>query len=223
MNISGDSPWVSFDGAAWENIVRGAPVRFYRKHQCVYAPGRAEGLYLVQEGRVRVELYSGAGECKSLYIAEPGCLFGELALLGGHTEACGATAAARSAVCCVPRERVLLEMESSAAFCRALLTLLARKGSLLCAQIGQLCFDPSVQRVCAALAHLARRHGTPEGPGYRLDVKFTHPEMGELVGLSRVSVSGIMGELIASGALVKQEGYIIIPDIALLERRAKGQ
>ena len=221
MNVPGNSPWICFDSAAWEDIARGAPARFYRKHQCVYPPGGGEGLYLVQSGRVRIELYSGAGECKSLYIAEPGCLFGELSLLGGHAEACGATAAADSSVCCIPRERVLAELEGNTALCRSLLSLLARKGSLLCAQIGQLCFDDSVQRVCAALVHLARRHGTPDGPGYRLDVKFTHPEMGELVGLSRVSVSGVMGELLAGGLVQKRDGYIIIPDIALLQRRAK--
>lgn len=213
-------PWISFDPSLWGCVASDAAVKTYRKHQCIFLPGQASGLYLVQSGRVRIELYSAQGDCKSLYIAEPGCLFGELSILSDQPPPCGATAAADSRVAHITCQRVRHELQFNMDFCRSILALMARKNALLCTQVGQLCFDDADRRVCSALLSLAQQHGTRDGQTCQLNVKFTHPEMGELVGLSRASVSAVITRLTAEGLLEKRQGHLFIHDITALAKRA---
>lgn len=48
---------------------------------------------------------------------------------------------------------------------------------------------------------------------YRLQIKFTHQEMADLTGLSRVTVSNILSSMTCKGIIEKQDGYLIIKNL----------
>ena len=51
-----------------------------------------------------------------------------------------------------------------------------------------------------------------------INITFTHQEIGELIGLSRVSVSNILSQMVKQGILKKKEGYYYVKDIEAIYR-----
>ena len=58
----------------------------------------------------------------------------------------------------------------------------------------------------------------PYKEGRLINITFTHQEIGELIGLSRVSVSNILSQMVKQGILKKKEGYYYVKDIEAIYR-----
>ncbi len=95
--------------------------------------------------------------------------------------------------------------------------MMAKKIRLITTEVKQLSFNDSNYRVCYALSNLVSQYGfkTPEGY-YKLSIKFTHQEMANLAGLSRVSVSNILLNLTSEGIIDKEDGFVVIKDLDAL-------
>ena len=98
----------------------------------------------------------------------------------------------------------------------------ARKGQVLARLLAMDSFLDLRARVAQALLSLSEQHGRPEAEGILLTIPFTHQEMADLLGVSRVAVSQCMGELARQGVLTKRKGLVLLRDIAALERCRDG-
>ncbi len=207
------SPWVEAGNIDWSCITSNLKPRRYVKNQVVfYQNCESDYVYLVKEGRIRLDIYSSSGEEKTLFIADKGTLIGEVSPIDGLPNMCRATAATDSAVYLIPKTEFLNQLHSNNKFASDILYLFTLKMRALVEDIKQLSFNDSYYRVCDALAHLVRQYATHTKEGYKLNMKFTHQEMGSLTGLSRVSVSNIISDLTSKGIIRKEQGYVIIRD-----------
>jgi CRP-like cAMP-binding protein len=80
------------------------------------------------------------------------------------------------------------------------------------------------RRVCHHLLGLLHAHGTPTPLGSRINISFTQQEMGNICGLSRVSVSHIFSRLERQGVIARHQRHVVIcrPDLLALEAQGIG-
>lgn len=208
------SPWVEAEDIDWGDMTKELQVRSYKKGEVIYYQEESKSyVYLVKSGRVRLDIYSEAGNKRSLFVAGPGVVFGELSPIDGMPCFCDATAAVNSSVYLIPYPVFMDCMESDCKFTKNLLRLMVRKTRLMTDAIRQLSFHNSVSRVAIALMNLSIQYSVQRQDGsLRLTMKFTQQEMADITGLSRVSVSNIFLGLMAEGILEKEEGYLVIRD-----------
>jgi len=212
--LSKASPWIEVESIDWSYIVSGLKPKKYRKNEIVfYQNCISDYVYLVKNGRVRLDLYSRGGDKKTLFIADKGTLIGEVSPIDNLPNICQATAATDSSIYLIPKSEFLRQLNSNHKFAMDLLSVYALKIRSLVNEVKRLSFDDSYQRVCDALAHLVMQYATPTPKGYKLNMKFTHQEMASLTRLSRVSVSNIISDLTSKGILVKENGYLIVKDL----------
>lgn len=208
------SPWVEKGDSDWSCLTSGLKPKRFKKDTLIYQQQEdTEYVYLVEKGRVRMSVYSVDGEEKSLFIAEKGCLFGEISCLDSIPNFANATVAADSLIYEIPKQVFKDALNNNHLCALNIISLLNRKIRILSNQIKQLSFDDSYYRVCNALIHLTKQYGVKNDNGYTLGIKFTHQEMANLIGLNRVTVTNIFISMANKGILVKENGYYVIKDM----------
>lgn len=213
------SPWLSMDDKDWEPILKDSTVKTYARDAVIYRQGDVTSyVYLVKEGRVVLDLYGINGRRRSIYIADKGTCFGELACLDQLANYCTATTCTKTALYLIPKKRFIDEIYVNPAFSMTLLKALSLKTRLITSLLEQMSFNDSSYRVYHSLLSLIQLYGIQTKDGsYKLNIKFTHQEMAYQTGLSRVSVSNIFLSLTNEGLIEKDKGYLIVKDIQALK------
>lgn len=212
------SPWLKIDDYNWETLTQGKKVIIYKKNDVVYHQQTyTDFLYLVKSGRVRLSIYSKDGREKSLFIADKNCLFGELSVFDNLPNHATAMAVTDSEVYHIPKTVFIECLKVDHDLSLKTIEIMARKNRLLASQIEDLSFNDAYSRVAIALIKLAMSYSSDCSDGNKLEIKFTHQEMANLLGLSRVSVSKIMSDFIRLSILEKKDGYIVLKDLHKLK------
>ncbi|KUO69643.1 MAG: hypothetical protein APF77_15220 [Clostridia bacterium BRH_c25] len=208
------SPWVEKGEFDWSCFTSDIKPKRFKKNKIIYQQQEdTQYVYLVESGRVRLSVYSVDGEEKSLFIAEKGCLFGEISCLDSIPNFANATVIVDSLIYAIPKQVFMDTLRQNHMCALNVISLLNRKIRILSTQIKQLSFDDSYYRVCNALIHLTKQFGVKIDNGYRLSIKFTHQEMANLIGLNRVTVTNIFISMTNKDILAKDNGYYIIKDM----------
>lgn len=209
------SPWITMPDVDWSCVTKGVQPKLYKKNTIIYhQKDKPDYVYLVKKGRVRLDIYGFNGEKISLFIADQGTFFGELSPIDTMPNMCSATAATDSLLYAIPISAFMAEINRNHTFACNILQMMAKKMRLISMQVGQLSFNNAYYRVCYALSNLIRQYGKKESDDtYRLQIKFTHQEMADLTGLSRVTVSNILSSMTCKGIIEKQDGYLIIKNL----------
>ncbi len=216
-----NSPWIEMPDADWSLLTRSLAPKIYEKGSVIYDQESSQSpasVFLIKAGRIRMDIYNHTGDCKSLYVAGPGTIFGEISPLDHLPNICCASASIRSEVYHIPQARFLEVIETDRQCALNVMQIMARKTRLMANSIKQLAFDHSTARVAFALTNLARQYARETPEGVQLTMKFTHQEMADLTGLSRVSVSNIFIQLTNKNILSKNNGYLVIRDMDALYR-----
>ena len=213
------SPWLSLDDKDWEPILKDSSVKSYERSTVIYQQGDVTPyVYLVKEGRVVLDLYGINGRRRSIYIADKGPCFGELACLDQLGNYCTATTCTKTTLYLISKKRFTEEICQNPDFCMTLLKALSLKTRLITSLLEQMSFNDSNYRVYHSLLSLIQLYGVRLRDGsYKLNIKFTHQEMAYQTGLSRVSVSNIFLSLTNEGLIEKENGYLIVKDIQALK------
>lgn len=212
------SPWLKIDDYNWDSLTKGKKGFAYKKNDVIYHQQTyTDFVYLVKSGRVRLSIYSKDGREKSLFIADKNCLFGELSAFDNLPNHATAMAVAESEVYHIPKTLFIECLKVDHDLSLKTIEILARKNRLLAAQIEDLSFNDAYTRVAIALIKLSLSYSSDCSDGNKLEIKFTHQEMANLLGLSRVSVSKIMSDFIKLSILEKKDGYIVLKDVKKLK------
>lgn len=209
------SPWITMPDVDWSSVTEGLQPKLFKKNTIIYhQKDKPDYVYLVKKGRVRLDIYGFNGEKISLFIADQGTFFGELSPIDAMPNMCSATAATDSLLYAIPTSAFIAEVNRNHAFACNILQMMAKKIRLISMQVGQLSFNDAYYRVCYALSNLIRQYGKKESDDtYRLRIKFTHQEMADLTGLSRVTVSNILSSMTCKGIIEKKDGYLIVKNL----------
>lgn len=165
----------------------------YRKGEMVYWQGeRAERFYYLKQGSVRIFISSENGTEKTLTMLGAGTLFGEASFFDELPRVSSARVMEKSEIVAIDRPMLLQYFRRQPQLAMELLRYLAQTVRMLSEQVDNMAFWQADRRIAQVLLSLA---------GESRIVAATHEEIGNLAGVSRVTVSRTLNQF-------KQNGWI---------------
>ena len=175
----------------WTPLADGQPVQRREPGQLIYLQDtRAECFYYIVSGTVKCFISSPEGEERILTLPHAGELMGEAAFFDGQPRVSSAVAVTPCQLVAVDRPRLEQVFAAHPGLAIAMLEDLARRVRLLSGHVDGdfLSADKRIAR------HLLSLLPWPENT-----VRCTHEEIGASVGVSRVTVSRVLGEFDKNG------------------------
>lgn len=197
--------------ASWDLLAEGRSPRKYRAGQLIYLQGaRPDCFYYLVSGSARSFISTGDGEERVLAVHRAGGLMGEASFFDGCPRVTSAMALEDCLILSVNRAQLDAAFQRHPELALPMLQYLARTVRMLSAHVESSAL-PARQRVARWL--LAQ--GSGGGP-----LNATHEGIGQAVGLSRVTVSRVLGELSALGLTALAYRSVTVLDRAGLEALA---
>jgi CRP/FNR family transcriptional regulator, cyclic AMP receptor protein len=191
----------------------------FRRGELIYSPfDAADAMYVVADGRVRLYRSASDGRQLTLSMVDAGGIFGrstvlELSTHDGYAEAM--TDSALRVVRLPDLERaVAAHPQIAVNLLRALSDRLRETED----NLESLAFRGVSARLAAKLLHLMDRYGRVTPNGIRIDERFTHVQLAEMIGTSRETLTKVINELRESGVIDIRERQVWVIDPEGLER-----
>lgn len=172
-------------------------------------------MYVVKSGRVKVSRWLPSGREVILAFHPAGDWFGEMSLLDGETVPASVTAVVPTTILSLHRSRFVALM-AQPAFSLALLRTLCARFREAWRQIEVLTHHHAEARIRMALHQMCQNKGTATPEGVRIDVPLTHRELASIAGVSRETVTRVLGVLGERGLMRMDGRLIVVPDPASL-------
>jgi len=164
-------------------------------------PGTA--LFAVLAGQVRIVVGGADGREHVLRTAGAGDIFGEVAVLDGHSRTADAIAATNCRLLVLERRRLLTLLEQQPALAITLLAVLCDRLRSTSTQVEGLLFHSLPKRLAAVLLDkLAARRGNA--------IDITQSELGKLTGATREWVNKKLRAWQAAGLVALQPGRVMV-------------
>lgn len=181
-----------------------ARLRWFAAQEPVFRQGdTCDGLYAVIQGQVKLTSYSAEGARFLMLIARPGDWFGEVSVLDGNPRQQDAVSERRSLVCLFPDADLKRAAKEHPELWRALGHLCAAHQRAALLYILNLVSLSPTGRVAATLLSLHDKTASHK-------IRATQEEISAAVGLSRQTVSAILGRMQTSGLIQLGYGSIMI-------------
>lgn len=212
------TPWMTASGMDWSELTAGLSPEVLPKGGILYRQGSAsDEMFLIVEGRARLECCHSSGKNRAIYIVSDGVTIGEAGAMFGGAHDFQAVAVSRCTLYRVPAPLFRQRVEASPALAIQVLQIAARKGQILATLLTQDSFLGVQERLAGALLWLAGQYGAPRSEGTLINLRFTHQEMADLLGVSRVSVSQCLQEFTRRELIKKYGRFYLISDPQGLE------
>lgn len=195
--------------ADWNLLAEGRCPRRCRAGQIIYLQGaRPDCFYYLVSGSVRSFISTGGGEERVLAVHRAGDLMGEASFFDGCPRVTSAMALEDCRILAISRAQLDAAFQRHPELALPMLQHLARTVRLLSDHVESSSL-PARQRV---VRWLLSQPPAESGP-----LRATHEGIGQAVGLSRVTVSRVLGELSALGLLALGYRTVTALDRAGLE------
>ena len=216
--IAAPEPSDGLDDVTLAALSERSTVMRYRKGEMIFSPyDPADAAYLVEDGRVRVYRGAADGRQLTLSIADEGMLIGRAALLDLEHHDAYAIAmndCTLRAIRVGDLERLAVEHPLvSIALTRELARRLHEAEDML----ESLAFRGVPARLASLLLQLMERYGRVTRDGIRIDERFTHLQLAEMIGTSRETLTKVINELRDSGLIDIRERMVWVIDPAGLD------
>ena len=218
------SAWIEVPHFDWQTLMaQGATTVRFRKGQTLFSQGEAANyVHVVEQGRVRLVLLSVAGHEKHMAIVGAHGMVGECSAFLDGRHSVSVVASSDVVTRQVERQQLLLCMERDAGCLRQVLWLMNVKLRVLANQNLLLSHATASQRVVHHLVQLADTYGDVQGEEVAIRISFTHQEMANITGLSRVMTSNVLIQLQDHGLIEMSKSHCVVRDLQGLRRRALG-
>src|SRR2546430_2038750 len=199
-----------------------ATVAHYGRGCVIYHQGEpGANFYQLISGRVRIYIAMASGTERVLSYAEPGATFGESACFDEKPYYTTAVAVRQSEVRVIARDAVFRAARDSPEVLREVFRALVRKQR-------QLAMHVAAERLCARdravllLNSLVEAYGDSlaGSRGVRLHLGLSIEELASLVGVTRVTMSRELSDLVRRGTVAKEGLDIIVLDPGALRQAA---
>lgn len=194
-----------------EDRLRAHWVRHAERDTIFHQDEPAFGLYIVYQGKVMLFKRALDGQRRIFDIAGPAGVLGEEALLHDTNYALSAQALTKVQLLFIARADMLVLLEHPSVrqrlFARMLQRLCHAEELLL-----EVRYLSAGERLARLLLRLAQEHGAPQPNGrLALDLALTQAELGEMVGLSRETVSKYLNGFKDQGVIEVGRRLVIDP------------
>jgi CRP-like cAMP-binding protein len=187
-------------------------MRNIKKKGFVYNEGdRADTLYILKEGRIKITHLAEDGRELTIDIIEPGDIFGELTLAGEEERETSAEALADSFICTISRKNfeAFLSMRPNLS-----LTITKWMGLRLRRienRFENLIFQDVRTRLTTLLKDLAEKYGEDVEGGRKIAIKLSHQELANLIGATRETVTLELNNMKRRGDIVMEGREFVLP------------
>ena len=204
--------WALFDGLAAENVDRilaaARRTRLSRGEVLFHEGDRAEGVHLVESGKVAVRISTPDGAVVTVALLGPGSAVGELALLGDDERRTATVQAVEPTVALTLRRRDFAELRRQhPSVTEFLVTSLAATVRRLDAQLVEALHLPAEARIRRRLHALAEVY---DRGSEVVEVDLTQEELAQLAGTTRPTLNRVLKEEERRGTLRLGRGRIMI-------------
>ena len=208
------SPWVKLDISNWEGIINKGSTIKYKKNSIIFQEQQnLLSVYIIKSGRIRLTVSNKDGDEKHIMIAEVGCIIGESSCLLNVPSMTAATTIVNTEMYEISKSDFLKYININKELNKLIMSIISIKNNIFIQQISDLSFSSSIERVSKALYDLANLYGVKYGNSYRINIKFTHQDIANLINCSRVTVSKIFSQLLDDKIIERKNGYIIVNDL----------
>lgn len=203
-----------FANAPVEAVVDGADIftmQLLPKRATFFDQGDAtKVVFLIKTGRVRIARTTADGKEVTVAILGPGDMFGEDALFGGIERTTIATCMEDTLICKAHADDLFALLAGNSALALNVAQMLSDRLSDASATIEDLAYAKISERLVNLFERLALELGRPTDDGTVLDVRLTHQDIASIIGSTRETVSLEMSQLVRSGQIKQEGGYITV-------------
>ncbi len=192
-----------------EISLNGGQVLFTPAHQ-----GRV--IFLLLRGRVRLYRVAEGREI-TLGIVGPGGILGEAALIAGRRHGAYAQAAEPSEVALMGRDTFHRLVHDRPEVGVKATELLSKRLSFCEDRMADMGLKEVPARLAALVLDLCESEGVVTGEGYKIPTRYTHQQLGEMVGAKRVATTRALGKLRKIGAVEFKQRHIYVRDAKALQ------
>jgi len=194
----------------WDPLCENNTPRIYQPGQLIYLQGtQPDNFYYLKEGAARSFISSPAGEERVITVHRTGSLMGEASFFDQCPRVTSAMALKPCTVYSISRCQLDEIFNRHPELALPMLQYLARTVRILSNHVDSASL-PADQRV---IRHLLAQHTDNSD-----QIFCTHEEIGQAVGVSRVTVSRVVSSLQHAGAIETGYGYILIRNRSLLQK-----
>ena len=188
----------------WRPLAEGQPPRLYRAGQLIYLQGtEATSFYYLVRGSARSYISSPDGNERVLTVHQAGSIMGEASFFDRCPRVSSAAAVTDCEIVSVDQERLDGIFQKHPELALPMLQYLARTVRLLSAHVDGMSFLSADRRIARYLLSLPPRQGA---------LHCTHEEIGEAVGVSRVTVSRVLSQWSRQGLVSTGYGSLTLLD-----------
>ena len=180
-----------------------------------------ETLFILKKGRVRVYKMTPEGREFTLAVLEDGTVFGEMALTSQRLRNAYAEAmepSNLSVMCRADVERLILEKPRVGL---QLVHLLSDRLSTYETRLEDLGLKEVPARLASLILLLIEDQGIRTSDGHKIPTRYTHQQLGTMIGANREAVTRAFTVLRETGAVEVRRRYIHVENIEVLERAAR--
>lgn len=186
-------------------IFKTRPVRFYNKNQMIYRQGEAaEGFYFLKKGKIKVFVNSPEGLEKNLTVYNRGDVFGEASFFDGYPRISSAKAITDSEIIMMDKSDILELFKKKPLLALKFIETLSKKVRMLSNEIDNMSFLSVDKRIAGFLLDLSQNSSG--------EIEISQDDIGIAVGVSRVTVSKILGSFASKGWIKTMYKKILIID-----------
>jgi CRP/FNR family cyclic AMP-dependent transcriptional regulator len=186
--------------------------RSYSKGEVIFAEEETgDYMYVVRSGRVKVSRWLPSGRELILAFHPAHDYFGEMSLIDGQTLPATVTAVEATTILSLSRQRFVALIQHPG-FALSLLKELCQRCRDAWSQLEVLTHHHAEARIRLALRLLCRRDGTQTPEGVRVDMPLTHRDLASLAGVSRETVTRVLGQLSEDALIRIEDRRLLVPD-----------
>jgi CRP/FNR family cyclic AMP-dependent transcriptional regulator len=198
--------------------------RHLQPGEALYNPyQRAEKLYIVKKGKIRLYRTNSDGEELILAIATKGDVFGEMSFTDQHLREAHASAIEPSLVASLRREDLQELILSKPEVGLRLIERLSERLRLREEQLEDIVLKEVPARLASLILRLLESEGVRTSEGYKIPTRYTHKQLGAMIGAKRVAVTRGFGTLKEKGALELRNRTVYVTNLEALKKAAEQQ
>lgn len=216
LNIN--SPWLKLKTLNWDKITENYKPTFYKKGTILYYSREiTNNVFIIKEGRVDLSILNVDGNKKVIGVAESGSIIGELPIFDNKPNFCTAKICINSWIYKVLKEDFYKIVLNDSVLAENLFKNLTAKLRTLYTQVEYLSFKDSVSKIAMVLIALCKDHSEKVDNEYKITLPFSHNDIANITGLSRVSVSNAISNLVSQNLVLKKDGNYYVKDLEKLK------
>lgn len=183
---------------------------------------RLEYFYYVKSGAIKMMTTSGRGQNLVLHIFNPGATLPLLAVINDNQNAYDFVTVVPTVVHKIPYEHMTAFLQQNVDVLYAFNLRLLHGLQGLLDRVEQSTFVPAYNQVAGLLLYFSRHFADNSTASNQkvIELRVTHQEIAEWLGLSRENVSIQMKKLERDGLIRKKEKFVEIVDVAKLQELA---